>query len=32
MAALVIILGFVPGLMDWFTIPASRALMQIFGY
>ena len=32
MTVLVIVLGFVPGLMDWLTIPAARQLMTMFGY
>jgi proton-translocating NADH-quinone oxidoreductase chain N len=32
MALLVILLGFVPGLMDWFTIPAGQRLIEMFGY
>jgi len=32
MALLVIGFGFMPGLMDWFTIPAAQRLMQSFGY
>jgi formate hydrogenlyase subunit 3/multisubunit Na+/H+ antiporter MnhD subunit len=31
LTALVIVLGFLPGLMDWFTIPAAEQLMQMFG-
>jgi len=31
MTLLVIALGFFPGLMDWFTIPAGEQFMQIFG-
>jgi hypothetical protein len=31
LTALVIVLGFLPGLMDWFTIPAAQQLMQMFG-
>lgn len=32
MTLLVIGLGFLPGLMDWLTVPAADRLMQIFGY
>jgi len=32
MAFLVIVLGFVPGLMDRFTIPAGQHLIEMFGY
>ena len=32
MALLVILLGFVPGLMDWITVPAAKHLMNMFGY
>ena len=32
MSALVILLGFFPTLMDWFTLPAARQLMTMFGY
>jgi len=32
MALLVILLGFVPGLMDWITVPAAKHLMDMFGY
>src|SRR5512138_3377363 len=31
MALLVIVLGFMPGLLDWFTVPAARQFMQMFG-
>src|SRR5512138_3317618 len=31
LTALVIVLGFLPGLMGWFTIPASRQFMLMFG-
>jgi formate hydrogenlyase subunit 3/multisubunit Na+/H+ antiporter MnhD subunit len=31
LTGLVIVLGFLPGLMDWFTIPAAQQLMQMFG-
>jgi len=31
MTSLVIVLGFFPGLMDWFTIPAAEQFMQMFG-
>jgi proton-translocating NADH-quinone oxidoreductase chain N len=31
MALLVIVLGFMPGLMDWFTVPAAEQFMQMFG-
>jgi proton-translocating NADH-quinone oxidoreductase chain N len=31
MTLLVILLGFLPGLMDWFTIPAAERFMQMFG-
>lgn len=31
MTLLVILLGFLPGLMDWFTIPAGSQFMQMFG-
>jgi len=27
----VILLGLLPGLMDWFTVPAARQFMQMFG-
>jgi formate hydrogenlyase subunit 3/multisubunit Na+/H+ antiporter MnhD subunit len=32
MTALVIVLGFFPGLMDWLTIPASQQFITMFGY
>ena len=32
MAALVILLGFFPTLMNWLTVPAARQLMTMFGY
>ena len=32
MSALVVLLGFFPTLMDWFTLPAARQLMTMFGY
>jgi proton-translocating NADH-quinone oxidoreductase chain N len=32
MAFLVILLGFVPGLMEWFTVPAGQRLIEMFGY
>jgi formate hydrogenlyase subunit 3/multisubunit Na+/H+ antiporter MnhD subunit len=32
MTALVIVLGFFPGLVNWLTIPASRQFMTMFGY
>jgi hypothetical protein len=31
MTLLVIVLGFLPGLMDWFTIPTAERFMQMFG-
>jgi NADH:ubiquinone oxidoreductase subunit 2 (subunit N) len=31
MTMLVIVLGFLPGLMDWFTIPTAERFMQMFG-
>jgi proton-translocating NADH-quinone oxidoreductase chain N len=31
MTLLVILLGFLPGLMDWFTVPAAQRFMQMFG-
>ncbi len=31
MTALVIVLGFFPGLMNWLTVPASQQLMMMFG-
>jgi NADH:ubiquinone oxidoreductase subunit 2 (subunit N) len=31
LTGLVIVLGFFPGLMDWFTVPAAEHLMQMFG-
>ncbi|HSB03490.1 MAG TPA: proton-conducting transporter membrane subunit [Anaerolineales bacterium] len=31
MTLLIIVLGFFPGLMDWFTVPAARQFMQMFG-
>jgi hypothetical protein len=31
MMAAVIVLGFVPQLMDWVTIPAAQTLMTMFG-
>ena len=31
LTSLVILLGFFPGLMDWFTVPASGQLMLMFG-
>jgi NADH:ubiquinone oxidoreductase subunit 2 (subunit N) len=31
LTGLVIVLGFLPGLMEWFTIPAAEQLMQMFG-
>jgi proton-translocating NADH-quinone oxidoreductase chain N len=32
LAALVILLGFAPGLMDWLTVPAARDLLAMFGH
>ena len=32
MAFFVILLGFVPGLMDWLTVPAGERLIEMFGY
>jgi hypothetical protein len=32
MTSLVVLLGFLPGLMDWLTLPAARQLMTLFGY
>jgi NADH:ubiquinone oxidoreductase subunit 2 (subunit N) len=32
MALFVILLGFVPGLMDWLTVPAGARLIEMFGY
>lgn len=32
MTSLVILLGFVPGLMEWFTVPAGQRLIEMFGY
>jgi formate hydrogenlyase subunit 3/multisubunit Na+/H+ antiporter MnhD subunit len=32
MTLLVILLGFVPGLMDWLTVPAAASLVEMFGY
>jgi proton-translocating NADH-quinone oxidoreductase chain N len=31
MTLLIIVLGFFPGLMEWFTIPAAERFMQMFG-
>jgi NADH:ubiquinone oxidoreductase subunit 2 (subunit N) len=31
LALLVIVLGLLPGLMDWFTVPAAQQFMQMFG-
>jgi NADH:ubiquinone oxidoreductase subunit 2 (subunit N) len=31
MTLFVIVLGFFPGLMEWFTIPAAERFMQMFG-
>jgi hypothetical protein len=32
MTLLLVLLGFVPGLMDWLTIPAGARLLEMFGY
>lgn len=32
MTALIILLGFFPGLIDWLTIPAAERFLQMFGY
>lgn len=32
MTLLVVLLGFLPGLIDWLTLPAARQLMTLFGY
>jgi proton-translocating NADH-quinone oxidoreductase chain N len=32
MTALVIVLGFFPGLVNWLTVPASQQFMTMFGY
>jgi proton-translocating NADH-quinone oxidoreductase chain N len=32
MTALVIVLGFLPGLVNWLTVPASQQFMTMFGY
>ena len=32
MAFFVILLGLVPGLMDWLTVPAGARLIEMFGY
>jgi hypothetical protein len=31
LTCLVIVLGFLPGLMDWFTLPAGEQFMKMFG-
>jgi proton-translocating NADH-quinone oxidoreductase chain N len=31
LAAMVVLFGFAPGLMDWLTVPAARTLMTMFG-
>jgi hypothetical protein len=31
LSLLVILLGLLPGLMDWFTVPAAEQFMQMFG-
>lgn len=31
LSLLIIVLGFFPGLMDWFTIPAAQQFMRMFG-
>jgi formate hydrogenlyase subunit 3/multisubunit Na+/H+ antiporter MnhD subunit len=31
MTLLVVLLGFLPGLADWFTVPAAERFMQMFG-
>jgi NADH:ubiquinone oxidoreductase subunit 2 (subunit N) len=32
MIALIILLGLLPGWMDWLTIPAAERFLQMFGY
>ena len=32
MVLLVIVVGFVPGLMEWLTVPAAARLIEMFGY
>ena len=32
LSVFVIVLGFAPGLMDWFTVPAAERLLEMFGY